>query len=217
MCVPEWTFVHSHVHSFQQTLAPVFSVQNGTECLEWCFERAHQLEKGLKWAQYGWRKCGDFILFCIWKRYKFNPWVSSSLQVVLPYTSKSCMRAVLEYLYTGQFYSSSDLDYMKLIILANRLCLPHLVALTGNWLHFFPSPFINDGSCQMPNIGNKQMPNIGNEHGICFWLSILDMLYVCKAYICLFYWSQLSGNGTVFKNAIDDTNSRFINFSPPII
>ncbi|KAG8141304.1 putative Rho-related BTB domain containing 2 protein [Naja naja] len=49
---------------------------------------------------------------------------------VLPYTSKSCMRAVLEYLYTGQFYSSSDLDYMKLIILANRLCLPHLVALT---------------------------------------------------------------------------------------
>lgn len=53
-------------------------------------------------------------------------------QVVLPYTSKSCMRAVLEYLYTGQFCSTSDLDYMKLIILANRLCLPHLVALTGN-------------------------------------------------------------------------------------
>lgn len=41
------------------------------------------------------------------------------------------MRAVLEYLYTGQFSSSPDLDDMKLIILANRLCLPHLVALTG--------------------------------------------------------------------------------------
>lgn len=54
------------------------------------------------------------------------------LQVALPYTSKSCMRAVLEYLYTGQFSSSPDLDDMKLIILANRLCLPHLVALTGN-------------------------------------------------------------------------------------
>lgn len=52
-------------------------------------------------------------------------------QVALPYTSKSCMRAVLEYLYTGQFSSSPDLDDMKLIILANRLCLPHLVALTG--------------------------------------------------------------------------------------
>lgn len=41
------------------------------------------------------------------------------------------MRAVLEYLYTGMFTSSPDLDDMKLIILANRLCLPHLVALTG--------------------------------------------------------------------------------------
>lgn len=55
------------------------------------------------------------------------------VQVVFPYTSKSCMRAVLEYLYTGMFTSTPDLDDMKLIILANRLCLPHLVALTGNW------------------------------------------------------------------------------------
>lgn len=42
------------------------------------------------------------------------------------------MRAVLEYLYTGRFCSRSDLDAMELIVLANRLCLPHLVALTGN-------------------------------------------------------------------------------------
>lgn len=41
------------------------------------------------------------------------------------------MRAVLEYLYTGVFCSRSDLDSMELIVLANRLCLPHLVALTG--------------------------------------------------------------------------------------
>ncbi|NXA56543.1 RHBT2 protein, partial [Nothocercus julius] len=54
-------------------------------------------------------------------------------QVALPHTSKSCMRAVLEYLYTGQFSSSADLDDMKLIILANRLCLPHLVALTEQY------------------------------------------------------------------------------------
>lgn len=53
-------------------------------------------------------------------------------QVAFPHTSKSCMRAVLEYLYTGMFTSSPDLDDMKLIILANRLCLPHLVALTGD-------------------------------------------------------------------------------------
>ncbi|KAM3830481.1 rho-related BTB domain-containing protein 2 isoform 3-T3 [Vipera latastei] len=72
------------------------------------------------------------ISSCDWMAAMFGgPFVESSTQEVgLPYTSKSCMRAVLEYLYTGQFYSSPDLDYMKLIILANRLCLPHLVALT---------------------------------------------------------------------------------------
>ncbi|XP_061448689.1 rho-related BTB domain-containing protein 2 isoform X1 [Rhineura floridana] len=72
------------------------------------------------------------ISSCDWMAAMFGgPFVESSTQeVVLPYTSKSCMRAVLEYLYTGQFCSTSDLDYMKLIILANRLCLPHLVALT---------------------------------------------------------------------------------------
>lgn len=42
------------------------------------------------------------------------------------------MRAVLEYLYTGMFTSSPDLDHVKLTILANRLCLPHLVTLTGS-------------------------------------------------------------------------------------
>uniref|UniRef100_A0A8C1YKB5 Uncharacterized protein n=1 Tax=Cyprinus carpio TaxID=7962 RepID=A0A8C1YKB5_CYPCA len=40
------------------------------------------------------------------------------------------MQAVLEYLYTGCFCARPDLDAMELIILANRLSLPHLVALT---------------------------------------------------------------------------------------
>ncbi|NXI26244.1 RHBT2 protein, partial [Sterrhoptilus dennistouni] len=73
------------------------------------------------------------ISSCDWMAAMFGgPFVESSTnEVALPHTSKSCMRAVLEYLYTGQFSSSPDLDDMKLIILANRLCLPHLVALTG--------------------------------------------------------------------------------------
>ena len=53
------------------------------------------------------------------------------MQVLFPNTTTSCMRAVLEYLYTGVFCSRADLDSMELIVLANRLCLPHLVALTG--------------------------------------------------------------------------------------
>uniref|UniRef100_A0A8C5IPT1 Rho-related BTB domain-containing protein 2 n=1 Tax=Junco hyemalis TaxID=40217 RepID=A0A8C5IPT1_JUNHY len=73
------------------------------------------------------------ISSCDWMAAMFGgPFVESSTnEVALPHTSKSCMRAVLEYLYTGQFSSSPDLDDMKLIILANRLCLPHLVALTA--------------------------------------------------------------------------------------
>nr|XP_010590679.1 rho-related BTB domain-containing protein 2 [Loxodonta africana] len=75
------------------------------------------------------------ISSCDWMAAMFGgPFVESSTrEVVLPYTSKSCMRAVLEYLYTGMFTSSPDLDDMKLIILANRLCLPHLVALTEQY------------------------------------------------------------------------------------
>lgn len=57
-----------------------------------------------------------------------------SPKVLFPNTSRSSMRAVLEYLYTGRFCSRPDLDAMELIVLANRLCLPHLVALTGGTL-----------------------------------------------------------------------------------
>ncbi|XP_025978085.2 rho-related BTB domain-containing protein 2 isoform X3 [Dromaius novaehollandiae] len=75
------------------------------------------------------------ISSCDWMAAMFGgPFVEScTSEVALPHTSKSCMRAVLEYLYTGQFSSSPDLDDMKLIILANRLCLPHLVALTEQY------------------------------------------------------------------------------------
>ncbi|KAF6096680.1 Rho related BTB domain containing 2 [Phyllostomus discolor] len=75
------------------------------------------------------------ISSCDWMAAMFGgPFVESSTrEVVFPHTSKSCMRAVLEYLYTGMFTSSPDLDDMKLIILANRLCLPHLVALTEQY------------------------------------------------------------------------------------
>ncbi|KAG9463284.1 hypothetical protein GDO78_022048 [Eleutherodactylus coqui] len=50
--------------------------------------------------------------------------------VSLPGTSSSCLRAVLEYLYLGHFSPRPELDCMELLILSNRLCLPHLQALT---------------------------------------------------------------------------------------
>ncbi|XP_043105816.1 rho-related BTB domain-containing protein 2 isoform X2 [Puntigrus tetrazona] len=72
------------------------------------------------------------ISSCDWMAAMFGgPFVEScTKEVLFPNTTRSSMQAVLEYLYTGCFCSRPDLDTMELIILANRLCLPHLVALT---------------------------------------------------------------------------------------
>lgn len=56
-------------------------------------------------------------------------------QVSLPGTKCACLRAVLEFLYTGHFTPTPDLDAMELLILTNRLCLPRLQALTGEARH----------------------------------------------------------------------------------
>lgn len=72
------------------------------------------------------------ISSCDWMAAMFGgPFVEScTKEVLFPNTTHSSMQAVLEYLYTGCFCSRPDLDSMELIVLANRLCLPHLVALT---------------------------------------------------------------------------------------
>lgn len=59
-------------------------------------------------------------------------------QVSLPGTNCACLRAVLEFLYTGLFVPSPDLDAMELLVLTNRLCLTRLQALTGESLWGFP-------------------------------------------------------------------------------
>ena len=61
------------------------------------------------------------LLFC----------VCVCFQVYFPNTSRVCMQAVLEYLYTNHLSPMAELDPMELIALANRLCLPRLIALTG--------------------------------------------------------------------------------------
>nr|XP_044993622.1 rho-related BTB domain-containing protein 1 isoform X2 [Jaculus jaculus] len=54
---------------------------------------------------------------------------SANSEVHLPDINKVSMRAVLDYLYTKQLSPTLDLDPLELIALANRFCLPHLVAL----------------------------------------------------------------------------------------
>uniref|UniRef100_A0A669EB87 Rho-related BTB domain-containing protein 1 n=1 Tax=Oreochromis niloticus TaxID=8128 RepID=A0A669EB87_ORENI len=51
-------------------------------------------------------------------------------EVSIPNTSTACMRGVLEFLYCGLLTPCPGLEPMELIVLANRLCLPRLVALT---------------------------------------------------------------------------------------
>ncbi|XP_046509062.1 rho-related BTB domain-containing protein 1 isoform X3 [Equus quagga] len=56
---------------------------------------------------------------------------SANSEVYLPNINKISMQAVLDYLYTKQLSPNLDLDPLELIALANRFCLPHLVALAG--------------------------------------------------------------------------------------
>ncbi|NXS92663.1 RHBT1 protein, partial [Jacana jacana] len=60
---------------------------------------------------------------------QLNSFLKFLFQVVLPNINKTSMQAVLDYLYTKQLSSNQELDTLELIALANRFCLPHLVAL----------------------------------------------------------------------------------------
>lgn len=64
-------------------------------------------------------------------------------QVPIPNTSTACMHGVLEFLYCGLLTPCPGLEPMELIVLANRLCLPRLVALTGT-----------DSLCSIRNVEN---------------------------------------------------------------
>ncbi|XP_059506882.1 rho-related BTB domain-containing protein 1-like isoform X2 [Stegostoma tigrinum] len=57
-------------------------------------------------------------------------------KVPVPDCSSSCMRAVLDFLYTGQMGLNDQVDTMELIAFADRVCLSGLVALTENQKHF---------------------------------------------------------------------------------
>ncbi|XP_043920384.1 rho-related BTB domain-containing protein 2-like [Protopterus annectens] len=76
------------------------------------------------------------ISSCDWMAAMFRGSFKESYveEVYLPNARLSCLRVVLEYLYTGHFAPKCDLDTMQLLILANQLCLPRLVALTEQYV-----------------------------------------------------------------------------------
>ncbi|XP_077157510.1 rho-related BTB domain-containing protein 2-like [Paroedura picta] len=58
---------------------------------------------------------------------------SRASEVSLPGTNRACLHTVLEFLYTGLFVPSADLDAMELLVLTDRLCLTRLQALTEQY------------------------------------------------------------------------------------
>ncbi|KAG7259258.1 hypothetical protein CRUP_013141 [Coryphaenoides rupestris] len=78
------------------------------------------------------------IASCDWMAVLFGGSFMESCnhEVVFPNTSRVCMQAVLEYLYTNSLSPGPELDPMELTALANRLCLPRLTALTENQEYF---------------------------------------------------------------------------------
>uniref|UniRef100_A0A8C3RC07 BTB domain-containing protein n=1 Tax=Cyanoderma ruficeps TaxID=181631 RepID=A0A8C3RC07_9PASS len=75
------------------------------------------------------------IAGCDWMRAMFRGGFCESYadEVSLPGTNCACLRAVLDFLYTGVFTPTPDLDAMELLILTDRLCLPRLQALTEQY------------------------------------------------------------------------------------
>ncbi|NXD31678.1 RHBT1 protein, partial [Spelaeornis formosus] len=75
------------------------------------------------------------IAGCDWMRAMFRGGFRESYadEVSLPGTNCACLHAVLDFLYTGVFTPTPDLDAMELLILTDRLCLPRLQALTEQY------------------------------------------------------------------------------------
>ncbi|XP_005518145.1 rho-related BTB domain-containing protein 2-like isoform X2 [Poecile atricapillus] len=75
------------------------------------------------------------IAGCDWMRAMFRGGFRESYadEVSLPGTNCACLRAVLDFLYTGVFTPTPELDAMELLILTDRLCLPRLQALTEQY------------------------------------------------------------------------------------
>ncbi|XP_061439715.1 rho-related BTB domain-containing protein 2-like [Rhineura floridana] len=100
-------------------------------------------------------------------------------EVSLPGTNRACLRAVLEFLYTGLFVPAPDLDAMELLVLANRLCLTRLQALTEQ----YAVDELVHASLQQVEIDAQvilylEMTQFHNAHQLAAW---------CLHYLCTNY------------------------------
>ncbi|XP_048365141.1 rho-related BTB domain-containing protein 2-like [Sphaerodactylus townsendi] len=104
---------------------------------------------------------------------------SRAAEVSLPGTNRACLHAVLEFLYTGLFVPSADLDATELLVLTNRLCLSRLQALTEQ----YAVDELIQASLQQVEIDAQvilylEMTQFHNAHQLAAW---------CLHYICTNY------------------------------
>ncbi|NXF71116.1 RHBT1 protein, partial [Sclerurus mexicanus] len=121
------------------------------------------------------------IAGCDWMRAMFRggfplPNPSTVPQVSLPGTNCACLRAVLDFLYTGVFTPTPDLDAMELLILTDRLCLPRLQALTEQYaVDELLRAFMQRVEIDEQVIIYLEMTQFHNAHQLAAW---------CLHYIC---------------------------------
>ncbi|XP_043912331.1 rho-related BTB domain-containing protein 1 [Protopterus annectens] len=115
---------------------------------------------------------------------------TSQCEVRIPNTRRVCMQSVLEYLYTGQLSTGLDVDPIELIALANRLCLPHLVALTEKHAVEELIKSSNNGTdidCDV--VAYLELAQFHNAHQLASWC----LHYICTNYntVCSKYRKEI--------------------------
>ncbi|NXA12240.1 RHBT2 protein, partial [Sapayoa aenigma] len=121
------------------------------------------------------------IAGCDWMRAMFRGGFRESYaqEVSLPGTNCACLRAVLDFLYTGVFTPTPDLDAMELLILTDRLCLPRLQALTEQYaVDELLRAFMQRVEIDEQVIIYLEMTQFHNAHQLAAW---------CLHYICTNY------------------------------
>lgn len=109
---------------------------------------------------------------------------SANNEVILPNVSKSSMQAALDYLYTKQLSCTSDLDPLELIALANRICLPRLVALTEQHaVQELTKAAVNGVDIDQEVLTYLEIAQFHNAHQLAAW---------CLHHICTNYNSVCS-------------------------
>ncbi|XP_053244328.1 rho-related BTB domain-containing protein 1 isoform X2 [Podarcis raffonei] len=126
---------------------------------------------------------------------------SSNTEVVLRNINKTSMQAVLDYLYTKQLSSSQELDMLELIALANRFCLPHLVALAEQHaVQELTKTSVSGVSIDGDVLYDLEIAQFHNANQLAAW---------CLHYICTNYNSVCSKFRKEIKTKSPDNQEYF--------